>query len=107
MNIEEFIAKVRSCKSMSKMTGQISCKVITNPEQTRKRIFKDCKCESCGCSEKKGITVYFKQFQQLTIFQAEMLFAVFYLGKKPIDYAQYHKCPAGQKFIDNIERIEV
>ena len=53
------------------------------------------------------LIVYFKDLpQHLTIFQASMLFLVFKLKKKPCDYAKYHKCPAGKKFIENIVKIE-
>jgi hypothetical protein len=53
----------------------------------------------------QSITVSFKEPHHMTIFEAELLFAVFYLKKKPVDFSSYHKCIAGKRFIENIEEI--
>ncbi len=47
----------------------------------------------------------FKKACSLSIFQAEMLFAIWHLRKIPRDYGNYHKCKAGKEFIENIKKL--
>lgn len=61
--------------------------------------------------EGKGVVVWFKKpttsFQNigLSIFQAQLMYG-FYCKKKPRGYADYHECTAGERFIQNIDRIQ-
>jgi len=56
----------------------------------------------------KGVKVLFNNCQEgLTIFQAGFLFYLFAVNKKVYDYAEYHKCKAGQEFITNIKEALV
>jgi hypothetical protein len=63
------------------------------------------KCSKCGHEKKTEVIAWFKKPVRLTIFEAEMLFAVFGLGRRPLDYANYHKCPAGKEFVESIDDI--
>lgn len=78
-------------------TGQRKLKVITNKEHTKQRIQNQ--------EGTKGLVVYFTKPHQLTIFEAELLFDLIVLRMKPRDYASYHKCKAGERFIENIKKI--
>jgi hypothetical protein len=52
-----------------------------------------------------GVKVQFDANQKgLTIFEASLLYLLS-KGKIPMDYAAYHKCPAGIEFFDSIERF--
>jgi len=108
MEIEDFLNHVRACTGYTSATGHKDINVWTNPEHTKKTIASSCKCDKCSSKTEKSIVVKFKEaVTSLKIFQAEMLYAIFVMKKKPHDYSQYHKCVAGKRFIENIESIEV
>jgi len=44
---------------------------------------------------------------KLTIFEAELLYFVLVLQQRPADYASYHTCIAGQRFISSIESYAI
>lgn len=105
MKIEEFIEKIRQCKPASIYTGYLGVKVKSNKEKTAKVLYMKTKCQGCGKTNVKSIHVLFNEPQNLTIFQADLLFMVYSMGKSPRDYANYHKCIAGKRFIENIKEI--
>ena len=55
----------------------------------------------------EGVKVIFNEPKNLTIFEHDLLYCLFFFKKKPRDYANYHKCIAGQKFFDSIEKVWV
>lgn len=101
MEMNEFIEHVKGAK-YGGSTGQLNVKVVTNHEHTNQRIYRDATCERCGHTEHQSINVTFKKPVQLTIFEADLLFMLFYLKRRPLDYANYDECNAGKEFIDNI-----
>ncbi len=107
MNIDEFYNQVKQCKGYTQGTGGFNLKVRTNAERTYFEISDETKCNRCNHIHHKGIEIQFKTKVSLTVFQAGMLYAIFILKKKPHDYAQYHECVAGKKFIENIKSIKV
>jgi hypothetical protein len=52
----------------------------------------------------EGVIVIFKNPKHITQFEAVLLYS-FFTGKRPRDYADYHKCIAGKKFFDTIDSI--
>jgi len=52
----------------------------------------------------EGVRVKFKNKRRITQFEAVLLLS-FFTGKKPNDYADYHKCIAGKEFFDSIKSI--
>lgn len=110
MNVEDFLMHVRACKGYTNVTGSQKIFTWTNPEHTKKTIGKECKCTcpKCGFDCEEKVIIKFKEpVRNLTIFQAGMFYCIFLMKKKPHDYAQYHKCVAGKRFIENIESITV
>jgi len=107
MEIEHFLNYKKQAKKDTKMTAFYKVKVAGNSDRTIQTLFREEICKTCKNKNKQSIMVFFKESQRLTIFQAEMLFAVFALNRIPIDYANYHKCEAGKKFIQNIDKIVV
>jgi len=106
MEMEDFLKKLKSCKFTMKQTGLFNVKASRSVGDLSHYIYTDDKCRTCGHHSRRGITVkFFKPHEHLTIFQAEMLFAVYCLGRKPADYASYHKSQAGREFIGNIVEI--
>lgn len=81
---------------MTLPTGFADLKVITNKEHTNLKIVN---------RNKVGVRVLFHEPQKLTIFEAELLYDLYFLNRRPPDYANYHKCKAGKKFIANIKSI--
>lgn len=107
MKVNDFVTKLQSCKLTTKQTGSFYVKVKSNKSRTIQTIYRFDKCKTCGSTSEKGVFVKFGKSEHLTVFEAEMLFSIYILGKQPLDYGQYHKCQAGQDFINNIRRIEV
>ena len=107
MKIEDFYLILRNCKN-GNHTGSMKLKCQVNPERTEWRIYTEStKCKHCGhTAYDLPLVVFFHSPQEhLTIFEANLLFMVFRLNKKPLDYAQYHKCIAGKRFIENISEV--
>lgn len=118
MEIKEFEKVLKAKKQSERYTGfllNVKGKVIKVSQDRKKffiyKTFKGGYCSKCGRLETEkdeGIEVYFyKKQENLSIFQAEMLFFIFYMGKIPRDYANYHKCKAGMKFINNIKNVNL
>ena len=107
MKVEEFAEQVKKARLSTKITGQIGVKVSTTPTKLVWWIYKEDACRYCHRKSERRIMVEFNSPQEhLTIFEAEMLYSVFGEGRKPRDYAGYHKCEAGRKFVENIKEIE-
>ena len=112
MNEQEFIKKVRASESSIVTTGALNIFVrrysptkIEIVEKTE-RICPYCKTDLS--KNKRVLSVEFNEDQEnLTIFQSELLFMVFVLEKRPYDYAKYHECIAGERFIKNIKEIKI
>lgn len=107
MGYDKFVDIVKETKFFPRHTGSDEVKVKTNKEHTRQTIYKDFKCKSCGTHISQKVIVYFKKYHQLTIFEAHLLFYLFILKKKPMDYGNYHRCIAGKEFIANIDDVVV
>ena len=108
MQIEKFVKKLKECKRSQTQTGFFKVKVRVSKERTEAYIYSIDVCSKCKREEEKGVRVDFNEPQEnLSIFQVEMLYSLYCLNKKPFDYASYHKCKAGIKFIENIKKIEV
>ena len=107
MELKRFIDIVKNAKPSLVYTGSASykLKVATNKEHTIQKIYTRYECSHCNTNTERKIMVKFKEPQRLSIFQAYLLYMLFLENKKPNDYAQYHKCIAGKKFIDNILEV--
>lgn len=107
MLIENFIAKLKEAKTGFKSSGSLGVKCKTNTERTEQTIYVDEHCHHCNRKKATTIRISFFTEQHLTVFQAEMIFYLYSLNKKVCDYADYHKCVAGERFIKNIKEILV
>jgi len=106
MILENFIKKLKTAKLTQKRTGYFDVNVKTNSEHTRVTIYKDEACDKCNSVSSKNVIVEFFNPHQLTIFEAEMLYSVYCLNRKPYDYDNFHKSIAGKEFIENIKVVE-
>jgi len=110
MEIEIFKQKTRKASATSIETAQKprDMRVSVTPNRRLFRIVREHKCDKCKITHKRNLLVLFKEPQEpLSIFQVVMLYMLFVEGKKPADYARYHECQAGKKFIENIEMVSV
>lgn len=107
MKMEEFIEKIRTTKFTPTQTGFFDTKVKTNKEHTIQTIYTEKICSKCKRPISNSVTVEFFKPHQLTVFEADLLYVVYCLNKKPADYASYHKCVAGKEFIENIKSIKI
>jgi len=105
MEIEKFLSFVRNAKRTNILSGYSNFKVWR--KENVYEILNKQVCKSCGSVRKERLFISFKKLQSLTIFQCDLLFYLFVRNQLIRDYANYHKCEAGKKFIENIERIEV
>jgi len=104
MKINKFISKIKQTKFSVIETAQLNLKICVNKDRTQTEI--------------SGVETYYKRLEgkqiiiqwetpqnNLSVFQAGLLFMLFALKKKPNDYAAYHKCIAGVEFISNIKNV--
>lgn len=105
MDMRSFIDCLKLAKPSQICTGFYNIKVMGNHEHTKMIIYKVEKCKTCGRINGKFLKMEFGKPHQLTVFEAEMLFLVFCLKRRPADYAGWHKCEAGKEFIRNIKHI--
>lgn len=112
MEIQQFINRVKACQKKDSYSIAKNLKVyrysdaeIEIREEKEQKI-----CSKCGndlSKNPRSIKVLFNNSNEnLTIFQVEILFDIFVYNRIPLDYANYHKCEAGRKFIENIKEIK-
>lgn len=107
MEKQKWLDKLRTLKRATEFYYDMDLKVVRNPEYTMRKISTTKKCSCCGSERTKGVKIeFFKPINHLTVFQATLLYLVFVENKIPIDYAKYHKCKAGKRFIENIKNVE-
>lgn len=96
MKIDTFLSLLKKRQSNPlKTTGTFKIRVINYANEYFKIID----------GEGVGVKVKFNTLpEHLTIFEAGLLYCTC-KGIKPYDYAQYHKCEAGKRFIESIESI--
>lgn len=118
MQIEKFLTVLKQCKKSGAHTGYSDrtgeLKVKVNPGRTHFTIFKkpvEKVCKHCGADLTKdsynSLEVEFNGPQkELSIFEAYLLWMMFKMKVIPMDYANYHKCVAGNRFIENIKELK-
>lgn len=111
MNVEEFKDKLKSCKRSLNMTSHYDLKVRVNQARNEWYIYaRPVKCGKCGhvSTEGDGIRLCLKEPKKnLTIFEAGLFYMMYILSLRPHDYGDWHKCIAGQRFINNIDKIKI
>jgi len=117
MELQEFILKVKSAKKGGVATGGVlaknNIKLKVNAEKTIYTFFRDGEptpCRCCGAVNYRSnvLKVEFTQsLNHFSVFEAELLYLLYIKNTRPLDYAQYHKCVAGQRFIENIKQITI
>lgn len=113
MELEEWKNKMKLCVSSQKFVGFYDLKIkrysdtkIVIIKKNEKKACPTCKREFK--SEEEEIEVEFNNKQDnLTIFEAGILYMVYVRKERPYDYANFDKCVAGQRFIKNIKDIQV
>ena len=103
-----FMDKLKKSQYSSILTGYTNIKVRRTENPLVKILYSEEKCTCCKRQlHEKQLIVKFKTEKRLTIFEADMLWMVLAEGKKPKDYADYHKCIAGREFIENIDSYRI
>ena len=105
MEIDKFVELINESSPSYKFQEGLRC---MNYSGILLNLWLDKRCVRCGneCNTAR-LYIQFKQPQKLTVFEAQLIYSLFVLKRRPYDYAQYHKCEAGKKFIENIENYEV
>lgn len=109
MELAKWLTILKNAKAGSLLTGgSIPVKVFANAEHTELTIRSDITtCHKCNTKCPEYVKVTFKEPKHnLTVFEAGLLYYLFSRNKKPIDYAGYHTCVAGKRFIENIKGVE-
>jgi len=109
MKYDEFVLKVKDAKRSEHDTAYFNqnCVFSSNSEHTRQLITKTVMCYHGVIRKTILIELVFIRGVYLTVFQAGLLYALFVLNRLPLDYAQYHKCVSGQKFINSLVSVKV
>lgn len=95
MEIEKWLKELRGKKKIIKHS-RLHLDITTSPDRKTMTI----------SSDDEKVIVNFKEPQKrLSIFEAEALYKIFALGRIPHDYAKYHECVAGRKFIENVKSV--
>jgi len=121
MQIEEFQKRLKECKKSQLMTGSLGLEVVHYLDTNIWEISE--KQKSIPERDKvvlKKYNIHFNQesinplrilfkdpIDSFTIFESQMLYLVFIRKQIPYDYANYHKCIAGKRFIENIKEIKI
>ena len=105
MEIKDWIKIVYSTMKLPIYTGGLNVRVKCNQEHTKFILFTEKVCEKCKQVMKQKVGVEFYNEAKLSVFEAELLYALFCLKRVPRDYAGYHKCPAGKCFVENIKEV--
>lgn len=108
MKPEDFIAKVKSCKTSCLQTGSTGWNFFpakVNPERTRWKLSCETEQTRFKAKEKKTVIVEFFKEQNLSVFEAEMMLMVFGCGMRPIDYGGFSSSIHGRNFMENIKSI--
>ena len=119
MQIEDFQKRLKECKKSQVFTGSLGLKIVHYIDTNIWEISE--KQKSIPERDKailKKYNVHFSQesinplrilfkypIDSFTIFESSMLYLVFIKKQIPYDYASYHKCIAGKRFIENIKEI--
>lgn len=106
MKVDEFVKKLKEAKLTQTETAFFNVKVKRFDDGVIK-IYKEEKCKYCKVVDYRAVEISFHKEHTLTIFEAGLLYALYILNKKPKDYANFHKCIAGKRFIENIKSIYV
>lgn len=108
MEIKEWI-KVLKGKKVSLNQDRIkNLECFVSPDRTAVTLKQTNECFHCKNKTEIEVNVcFFKPQEHLTIFEAETLFYLFGLNKKPREYAGYHNCIAGKRFIENIKEVDI
>jgi len=110
MQLSEWSTILKNAKQGSLLTGSsgLEVKVFSNREHTDFTIRSNVvTCHKCNTTCAKSVRVTFKKaIEHFTVFEAGLLYYLFCLNKKPVDYAGYHNCVAGKEFIENINGVE-
>lgn len=110
MEIKEFVDKIKEAKKTFKESYEYTndLKVKVDKKRINYILSKKETCNHCGHTRKYFLTVTFNEKQeQLTIFEAGLLFSLFVKNELVKDYHNYHKCIAGIRFIENIKKVDV
>jgi len=108
MKIKEFVDRVRKARRSAGYSGTIATNLSVSSSQDLKemRIKRVKKCRLCKHEETEMVTVRFYQPHRLTIFETALLFSLFAENRIPVDYAGFHKCIAGKRFIENLREVD-
>ena len=107
MNIETWLGLLKATKRTEHMTGylHVQSKIDRNAPNAITLIPHRKPRQGQNWVHLK---VWFKSPEpKLTVFEAELLYFVLVQQKRPADYASYHTCIAGQRFISSIDSYAV
>lgn len=107
MQFEKFVEKVRQAGHLIEHTGFSGIKVTVNKEHTVYILKNEFVCKCCKTRILRKVMIEFHEPHQMTVFEADLMYFLYCLNKKPSDYAGYHNCIAGKKFIENIKAVGV
>jgi len=101
----------KNIKGMKKFTTTVkNVKCNANNALDMFMVFTEKICSKCGQQEEsESVSIQFKACISggITVFEANMLYAIYVEKKLPYDYASYHECIAGKRFIENIARVHL
>lgn len=110
MNVEEWARKVKECKKSQRFSGDLffKPKIARSAEDERNvTLIVEDDCSKCRHRSTSFVVLKFKVPHKFTVFEVGVLVAVFVRKQEPADYARFHKVPAGEEFVRNLESVEV
>jgi len=112
MKIDDWKELKKSCKKSTLETGTYHARYMRPAKVGDGRrywvliAFKEDSLFGKKVHAMQNVTVKFNEPQErLSIFEAALLHMIGSEQKFPSDYASYHKCIAGEHFVNNIKRI--
>jgi|SRR3990172_11159596 len=102
MKYEDFKTHLKLCKRSSRYAQDYTYQPITKKENKLilRSDFKRFNSKHLYAVNKE---VHIKHIDRLSLFEAGLIVALFGFKTIPNDYAGYHNCIAGKRFIENLE----
>ena len=109
MNLEDYLKIYKQAKRTGEYSGPVACKlkVYTMDNKREWQIVRQSKCQLCEHESEQRVSIGFKEPHSMTIFEVAHVFLLWSKGQILTDYANFHKCGTGKKFIENIKGVEV
>lgn len=115
MEFNNFLETLKSAKQCMLYSSNGEYRVVVNPEHTIWTITKKSPekiCKHCGTdltkvNPQEMVMKFAHVREHLTVFETSALWLLFMEKKRVIDWGNFHTCPYGKKFIEDLIEVKI